>query len=66
MMSGHSSSPVMHDAYGDLSQNYLKVDIIQSLALVVISNALVLAALFLLLVRFSLPHVFPSLWHIPR
>ena len=34
MMSGQSSSPVvMHDACEDLGQNYLKADIIQSLAL---------------------------------
>ena len=33
MMSGKSSSPVMHDACEDLGQNYLKADIIQSLAL---------------------------------
>ena len=31
MMSGQSSSPVMHDACEDLGQNYLKADIIQSL-----------------------------------
>ena len=33
MMSGRSSSPVMHDACEDLGQNYLQADIIQSLAL---------------------------------
>ena len=33
MMSGQSSSPVMHDACEDLGQNYLKADIIQILAL---------------------------------
>eukprot|EP01048_Picozoa_sp_COSAG05_P017700 COSAG05_NODE_2462_length_3031_cov_10.605048_1_plen_155_part_00 len=33
MMSGQSSSPVMHDACEDLGQNYLKADIIQSRAL---------------------------------
>ena len=35
MMSGQSSSPVVHDACEDLGQNYLKADIIQSLALLV-------------------------------
>ena len=32
-MSAQSSNPVMHDACEDLGQNYLKADIIQSLAL---------------------------------
>eukprot|EP01048_Picozoa_sp_COSAG05_P039668 COSAG05_NODE_19865_length_286_cov_1.941176_1_plen_64_part_10 len=32
MMSGQSTSPVMHDACEDTGQNYLKADIIQSLA----------------------------------
>ena len=36
MVSGQSSSPVMHDACEDLGQHYLKADIIRSLALVAI------------------------------
>ena len=34
MMSGQSSSPVMHDAREDSGQKYLKANIVQSLALV--------------------------------
>eukprot|EP01048_Picozoa_sp_COSAG05_P003342 COSAG05_NODE_153_length_15894_cov_27.910415_3_plen_50_part_00 len=38
MMSGQSGSPVMHDACEDLGRNYLKADIIQSLALALVRN----------------------------
>ena len=41
MMSGQSSSPVMHDACEDLGHNYLKADIIQSLVLMSPSQAYV-------------------------